>query len=182
MGPSCQHRTIGSVESNPGAEVGIEIALTLFEQLERPLAKDQRLDVFYDSIRNITRTESLIVIQSSILETTIEFSHFDLEKKVAEKACSAGGLYSKMANIRFAHIYNENSSELRAMVPKGHPPINSLLSVPTQWRGKTTGCLALVNRIDEEPFVQADIMTLALGAMIVSFAREYKTNRMIEKN
>ncbi len=155
-------------------EIGLEVALALLEQFERRLTSDTALDVFFDSVRRLIRSEALIVLEPVEEEARVLFTHLPVSREITRELCADGGFYFHLARIRFTHFYDSRSKELTEEIPKGHPPIEDLLAVPLCRRGQPAGCLAAVNSEDEVPFGSTDAMLLSVGAAVLSLGREFK--------
>ncbi|MCP4604289.1 MAG: hypothetical protein GY847_27840 [Proteobacteria bacterium] len=153
-------------------EMGLEVALTWLEQVERNFANETALSYFFDSVRRLIDAELILLLEAADRETRILFSNLDISQDIALELCAPEGFYSQLARIRFTHLFETDLIELAKLLPKAHPQIVNLIAVPTLCRGVPAGCLAVANREAPKTFGKTDAMLLSVAAATWSLSRK----------
>jgi GAF domain-containing protein len=149
------------------ADLELESVLFLVERARCIMDDGGDLCRIAHSIKSVI-TAQLLILENARDRAIVRYSDFDLPDDTVSRFSIPGGLYQRLAEIRFIRLFDGDAEVLKLLSPIG-TKLEALIAIPLIRNDRPFGCLA-VGSTEPMPFTSKNVLFLAIAAEVISMA------------
>jgi GAF domain-containing protein len=148
-------------------ELDLESVLFWLERARHIMDDGGDLGQIVNSIKSVISAD-LLILEDCKERAIVHYIDFHLPCETVNSYCLPGGLFRRLARIRFTHLFDNHADALK-LFNYQDGRLAALIAVPMIRNDRPFGCLA-AGFVDPMPFTSVNVMLLAIAAEIISMA------------